>query len=243
MLIRPGMMSEDEPEPPIAGVSIGTAQIMERLGPALQIAWPDHPAEPEDLKAFLETAAGRLLDAAMKLKDEPGFVPAASFTRLSRERTFEYVCAELEDVRGGVETEDLWQAFDALDATAPIRRIAHAGLAIKLRALGAFILFGPTWRDDEMNAADFFPKGAWEASRDAVIAEILERGLSLTNKQVAHITLTRPLPEDIEVYGGSAGPELELIVQLFDQFDGAVDHRLLPAVWSHWWDDFRSSWA
>lgn len=242
MLIRPGMTSEDEPEPPIAAVSIGTAKIMERLGPALRIAWPDHPAEPGDLKFFLEAAAGRLLETAAELKDEPGFVPAAGFTRISRDRTFEYVCAELEDVRGGVETEDLWQSFDALDATAPIRRIAHAGLAIKLRALGAFILFGPTWRDDEMNAADFFPKGDWDASRDAVTAEILERDLQLTNKQVAHITLSRPLPEDIEMYGGSSGPELDWIVGLFIEFDGAVDHRLLLAWWSPWFEDFRSPW-
>ena len=239
MLIRPGTMDEEESEPPIIGSSVGATKVIERLAPGLEIAWPDHPTVPEDLKAFLEGASARLYAAADGLKDEPGFVPAAGFTRNSRDLFFEHVKAELEDVRGGIETEYPWEAFDALDATAPIRRLTRAGLLIKLRALGAFILFGATRRDDEMTAADFFPMDAWKGKRNAEIAEILMKELGFANKQVAHITLTRPLPEDIELYAGSGRPQFERIVGLFTEFDRAVDRRLPPDWWSEWFSEFR----
>jgi len=238
MLVRPGMLRKDESEPPIVGISVGAVKIIERLSPALAIAWPDHPTEPEDLKAFLEEASERLFDAAAALKDDPGFVPAAGFTRISRDLIFEHVKLELEDVRGGIETEDLWQSFDAVEATAPIKRLTRAGLTIKLRALGAFILFGPTRRDDEMTAAEFFPKDVWKNRRDAGVSELLERELGFANKQVAHITLTRPLPEDIEIYAGSRRPQFERIVRLFVEFDDQVDDRLVPQWWSGWFAQF-----
>ena len=238
MLIRPGKLSEDEPEPSIIGSSVGTARIIERLSPALEISWPDHPTEPEDLKAFLEEASKRLFDAAAALKDDPGFVPAATFTRVSRDLTLEHVKLEFEDVRGGVETEALWQSFGALEATVSIKNLTRAGLAIKLRALGAFILSGRTWRDDEMTADDFFPKDQWKERRDSRLSKTLEKELGFANKQVAHITLTRPLPEDIEVYAGSQRPQFERIVRLFAQFDEQVDDRLVPEWWPVWFAEF-----
>jgi hypothetical protein len=74
--------------------------------------------------------------------------------------------------------------------------------------------------------------------RDAEIAEILMKGLGFANKQIAHITLTRPLPGDIELYADSGRPQLERIVELFTEFDRAVDRRLLPDWWPEW---FRGS--
>lgn len=145
---------------------------------------------------------------------------------------------ELEDARGGIETEDLWQSFDALESTAPIKRLTRAGLLIKLRALGAFILFGRTWRDDEMTADDFFPEGVWQQARDSRISATLEKELGFANKQIAHITLTRPLPEDIEVYAGNARSEFDRILTLFAQFDREVDIRLLPQWWPEWFIPF-----
>ncbi|HEV2858094.1 MAG TPA: hypothetical protein VGW80_06800 [Solirubrobacterales bacterium] len=238
MLVRPSRITEEEPEAPIVGTSVSLSKIIERLSPALEIGWPDHPAEPKDLEAFLEEASTRLFDAAAALKTSPNFVPAAGFARISRDLIFEHVKVELEDARGGIETEDLWRSFDALESTAPIKRLTRAGLTIKLRALGAFILFGRTWRDDEMTADDFFPEGDWKRARDAQVSEALEKELGLANKQVAHITLTRPLPEDIEVYAGSGLSEFNRIIALFAEFERAVDSRLLPPWWSDWFISF-----
>ena len=239
LLIRSARLP-GEPEPPIVGESYDRAKILEGLASALEEAWPDFPKDPADLKAFLESASERMYAAAEALKDEPDFVPAAGFTRISRDMTFEYVKLEFDDVWGGLETEDLWQCFDAIDATAPIKRLTRAGLTIKLRALGAFILFGTTFRDDEMTAADFFPKDAWKEKRDADVSGILEKELKFANKQVAHITLTRPLPEDIEVYSGSQRPEFERVVKLFSEFNETVDERLVPDWWSGWFTTFRA---
>jgi hypothetical protein len=238
MLVRPGRITEEEPEGPIVGTSVPVSGIMERLSPALEIGWPDHPAEPEDLVAFLEEASTRLFQAAAALKTDPGFVPAAGFSRLSRNLVLEHVKVEFEDARGGIESEDLWQSFDAHESTAPIKRLTRAGLTIKLRALGAFILFGRTWRDDEMAADDFFPEGDWKKARNSWVAETLEKELGFANKQVAHITLTRPLPEDIEIYAGSARAEFDRILTLFAEFNDRVDNRLLPQWWSKWFITF-----
>jgi hypothetical protein len=69
------------------------------------------------------------------------FQPPAS--RGSREQFFEHLRVEMSDLRGGIETEDLWQAIDSLEATEPLKHLAEAGLRIKLPAVGAFLLGRP----------------------------------------------------------------------------------------------------
>lgn len=75
MLVRPGRITNEEPETPIVGASVPVSKIMERLSPALEIGWPNHPSEPKDLEGFLEEASTHLFDAAAALKTDPGFVP------------------------------------------------------------------------------------------------------------------------------------------------------------------------
>lgn len=240
MLIRPARTPED-PEPAIIGESIGSGRVIERLAPALEEAWPEYPRDPADLKAFLEEASSLLYRAAAGLQNEPDFVPAAGFSRVSRDRTFEYVKLELVDVQGGLEAEGLWQDLDAFDATAAITRLTRAGLMIKLRALGAFVVHGKTTRMDEMTAADFFPNGNWKQKRDPKISETLESELGFANKQLAHITLTRPLPEDVEIYASSQAPQFERVIRLFSEFNRSVDPRLVPDWWPDWFDRFSRS--
>lgn len=244
LLIRPGRLP-GEPEPPIAGEQYDREQIFEKLAPALEEAWPGHPQEPEDLAGFLQEVVDRTLETARKLRGEKDCVPAAGFFRLAREEFFEHLRAELEDVQGGVETEDLWRAFDNLEATAPIKQLAQAGLRIKLRALGAFLLSKPQDRyDDEMSASEFFPSGKWEQLRDSEISQAIRRTQGPAHKQIAHVTLTRPLPEEREVYAtASYRPQLERIVRLFGQFTEEVDQRLLPEWWPDWFHELSSDTA
>lgn len=191
---------------------------------------------------FLEVAVDRVLETAKGLRQEEGYVPAVAFLRLARDEFFEHLRAELQDVRGGVQTEDLWQAFDNLEATAPIKQLTQAGLRIKLRALGAFLLAKPQNRyDDEMCASEFFPAGEWEQLRDAEISETIRHTQGLADKQIAHVTLTRPLPEEREVYAAASYRlQLEGIVRVFGQFAEAVDERLLPEWWPDWFREFAN---
>lgn len=61
-------------------------------------------------------------------------------TDAGRDLVFEHLKQELTDVLGGVETEHFWDAFDALEATASIKQLTLAGLMIKLRSLGSFLV-------------------------------------------------------------------------------------------------------
>lgn len=230
-----------EPEPPIVGEHCARDQLLTWLAPALIDTWPDHPKGPDNLAAFLDEAVSRISVSAGQLFQEEGYVPAASFIRQAREQFFEHLQVELQDVRGGVETENLWRAFENLEATAPIKHLTQAGLRIKLRALGAFLLGKPGDRKDEMSASEFFPTGEWERVRDAEVCEVIRREQGLTNKQIAHVTLTRPLPEEREIYE-SAGhrPQIERIVLIFRQFTEAVDTRLVPEWWSDWFREFSN---
>jgi len=57
----------------------------------------------------------------------------------------------------------------------------------------------------------------------------------LIHKQIAHLTITRPLPEETGVYRLSTYLYLmQDIVGLLEQFSAAVDARLLPDWWQEW---------
>lgn len=239
LLIRPGRVSEEE-EPPVIGEEVDRAVVMGRLKPALDLAWPDYPDPPEAIGPFLEAAATRFEKKAEEMAGTDGFVPAAQvMTSMSRDLVFEHLKQELTDVLGGVETEHFWNSFDALDATAPIKWLTQAGLLIKLRSLGSFLVGAPNRFDDEIAAEEFFSAGRWREVRDErICAEVAAYG-RVVNKGFAHLTLTRPLPEERDVYRpASYRPSLEELVQLFEEFTENVDSRLLPDWWRGWLVDF-----
>lgn len=241
LLLRPGKLP-DEPEPSIFGEEMGRGDLMTKLEPALSLAWPRHPTEPEELQPFLEEALERISAKAKSLSKEEAFVPAARYPRHNRELVFEHLKLELLDVRGGIETESLWESFDALEATAPIKQLTLAGLRIKLRALGAFLVGKANHYEDELAAAEFFEAGRWEALRDSHLCDAISSDMRQVNKQFAHLTLTRPLPEDQGVYTpASYAANLERLIAVFSQFSEAVDPRLLPEWWPEWFEEFSNS--
>jgi hypothetical protein len=239
LMLRPGK-HPDEEAPPILGEEVDPAVIVARLKPALDLAWPEHPDRPEAVASFLETAATRFEAKAKELGGAEGFVPAAQvMTSMSRDLVFEHLKQELTDVLGGVETEDFWDAFDALEVTAPIKQLTRAGLLIKLRSLGSFLLGAPNRFDDEIAAEEFFLAGRWKEVRDERISGEIAFHNQVINKAFAHLTLTRPLPEDRDIYrSGSYRPSLEELVQLFEEFTENVDQRLLPDWWREWFTGF-----
>jgi hypothetical protein len=158
LLLRPGKLDDTE-EPAIVGEGVDRVLLMAHLKPALDFAWPERPAERGDLASFLEEALDRFQVKSEEIADDERFVPAAMFADTGRSLVFEHLKLELIDVLGGVETEDLWSSFDALSATAPIKQLTQAGLRIKMRSLGSFLLGSPSHFDDEIAAAEFFPTG------------------------------------------------------------------------------------
>jgi hypothetical protein len=64
------------------------------------------------------------------------------------------------------------------------------------------------------------------------------------NKLFAHLTLSRPLPEDREVYQpASYRPGLKRLVRVFEEFTENVDERLLPDWWQGWFQQYRDDVA
>ena len=235
LMLRPGKLP-DEDAPPILGEEMDPALIVAKLKPALDLAWPDHPDKPEAIAPFLEAAATRFEEKAKEMAGAEGFVPAAQvMTDMSRDLVFEHLKQELTDVLGGVETEHFWDSFDALDATAPIKQLTRAGLLIKFRSLGSFLVGAPNRFDDEIAAEEFFPAGRWKEVRDERVSGDVAAYGRVINKGFAHLTLTRPLPEERDVYRpASYRPSLEELVQLFEEFTENVDPRLLPDWWRGW---------
>jgi hypothetical protein len=239
LMLRPGKL-KDEEEPPIVGEEIDQAVIFARLKSALDLAWPDHTEQPEAIAPFLESATARFQAKAREMSGAEGFVPAAQvLTSISRDLVFEHLKQELTDVLGGIESEDFWDAFDTLEATASIKHLTRAGLLIKLRSLGSFLVGAPNKFDDEIAAEEFFPAGRWEEVRDERISSGVAAYNRIINKGFAHLTLTRPLPEDRDIHRpGSYRPSLDELVQLFEQFTENVDPRLLPEWWRDWFAGF-----
>jgi hypothetical protein len=97
----------------------------------------------------------------------------------------------------------------------------------------------PTHHQDEPTAAEFFGAGKWEDVRDPdVAASVLATQITI-HKQIAHLTISRPLPEEIGVYRtgsfrGLVGEVLSMLVE----FSEAVDQRLLPDWRQKWLGEF-----
>lgn len=58
--------------------------------------------------------------------------------------------------------------------------------------MGAFLTNPPSRYTDELTAAAFFPVGKWEEARDTEIAGDVLWVQKRVDKQVAHLTISRP---------------------------------------------------
>lgn len=234
------------------GLNLAREELLGRFRPALTIAWPDRSDEVDDLEGFLLAARKRIVARSEVLADAEGFVPAGQWTEHSRHLLLENLRLEVEALVGGVRPEGLRQAFDGTGDTAPLLELVESGMLIKVRSAGAFLVIPPTHHQDELTAAEFFGAGKSEDVRyPDVAASVLATQITI-HKQIAHLTISRPLPEEIGVYRtgsfrGLVGEVLSMLVE----FSEAVDQRLLPD-WRQKWlgefgcasrSDFVGGWA
>jgi hypothetical protein len=233
-LLRPATIPGADPFP-IIGFEFDLDALMRELTPALDIAWPERSRDIADFERFLHEAYSRCVQKAELLSDQEAFVPAASWRSASRDVLLEHLRRDLDALVGGVRAEGLWRAFTETDDTAPLAELVETGLLIKLRALGDFFILKPSSYHDELRAAQFFPTGKWADIRDAKAAERMLINQRAIHKEIAHLTVSRPLPEEIAVYRpGHYRGLVEDLLALLDQFTGAVDTRLLPNWWPDW---------
>ena len=233
-LLRPASLEDEEPQP-ILGTRFLPGGWMERLRPTLDTVWPDRPERVEDVESFLGEAHRRIVAHAESLAGEQGFVPAARWERHARDLLLEHLRLEVDALLGGVHAERLWRAFDETADTAPLGELVATGMMIKLRSVGGFLVLPPTHHEDELTAAEFFAAGRWEEARSKNIAERVDATRKLLHKQIAHLTISRPFPEEIEVYRPSSyrSPVNDLLT-LLEEFGEAVDRRLAPEWWPDW---------
>jgi hypothetical protein len=233
-LLRAASRAEGHLEP-IIGTQMDRDRLLEDLRSALDVVWPDRPPDVTDLEAFLREAYRRFVSRADALAGEDGFVPAARWREQARDLLLEHLQAEIEALVGGVRTEGFWHSFGAVSDIEQLGELVAAGMLIKLRSVGAFLVLPPSRYEDELTAAAFFSAGKWDQARDEAIAERIARNQKLTHKQIAHLTLTRPLPEETSVYRASTYLYLvQDVLTLLEQFTAAVDPRLLPDRWPEW---------
>lgn len=231
-LVRPASLSPEELMP-ILGLDLRRDALLEALGPALDIAWPDRPTKVGDLERFLEQARRKIIDAAVALDGVDGFVPAALWTDAGRELLLEHLRLDIATLVGGVRAEGLWGAFGETPDTEPLGELIIAGMFIKLRAVGAFLIQKSSRHRDELTAAQFFAAGAWDlASGDDEITQRVLRLQVPVHKQVAHLTVSRPQPDELVVYRPSTyRPMVEDLLALVERFAEHVDERLVPDGW------------
>jgi hypothetical protein len=240
LLLRPGQWG-DEPEPIFAHL-YDRGDLLEKLAPALADAWPDHPVPDADgLEAFLREAYRRFVASERALEGEEGFVPAALWTHMARGLLLEHLREEVDALVGGVHLEPVWTAWNAMDETRPMYELMQAGMRIKLRVVSDFLTGERSRHEDELFAAQFFPAGEWSTHRDTDMASLVRERQRFVHKQVAHLTATRPLPEERDIYRpDSYRDELLELVMLLEQFTAGIDARLLPDWWAEWASGLRA---
>jgi hypothetical protein len=225
----------------IFGLDLDREALLTALEPALQTAWPDRPSAPEgDLEQFLREAYARIVARSDDVSRDEGFVPAARWRDGARDIFLEHVQLDVMALVGGVRAEGLWFAFGETHDTAPLHELIVAGMMIKARAVGAFLV-GPAARHaDELTAVQFFPAGQWVAARDEKVANQVISLLPLVHKQTAHLTMSRPVPSEIAVYRpGTYRHIVELLLTLLEQFVKSVDGRLLHDEFRVWAEGLR----
>lgn len=233
-LMRPAQIDPDE-FMAIVGLDLERSALLAALAPALNTAWPGHPEPGEDLEAFLREAHQRIARRAKKVAGRAGYVPAALWSLTARELLLEYLQLDVNHLVGGVRSEAVWFAFTGTPDTEPMFELVSAGMLIKLRAVGAFLVLPPSSYKDELTAAQFFPAGEWEDIRDEAAAEGLLRLQPLIHKQVAHLTITRPWPTERDRYRPDSYDHLvRAVLSVLEDFSAKVDERLLLDGWSDW---------
>jgi hypothetical protein len=211
------------------------SRILKRTLFALGEFQPMEIGNVEQAKAAIQSARTVIRKRRQALKATEDFVPAAEWNSEFRGILFEHLRVEMETLWGAIRVEPLWMSFGQLQVTDPIQRLCLTGGRTIHRAVGEFLVGSSGSYSDQAAARDFFPDDGWETIRSEGVAESVLRSMRLTNKQVAHLTSTRPLPEDYYVYAPqSLGPEVEGLMTLLREFTSAAPAALLPAWWGDW---------
>jgi hypothetical protein len=221
---------------PTVAQKLGAPYVLQSLEPVLAFAWPARP-DVEDLDEFLRRTHARFLAYLRDQKGGASFVPAVEWDHGGRVHLLEHLRADVEQIVGGRRA---WHFIDALASLAggePISRLAQAGLDIKIRAVTSFLTANaPTGRFDEheLTAAQFFAPGRWGEIRSPKATRDLVSYGNGVSKLVAHLTAERPRLDDLHLYGGDPGWEVQLLLQLLGEFGGAVDAELVPEWLPDW---------
>ncbi len=231
--LRPGGSADN----PIIAHDYSLTRLLAALERALELSWPDRPGQVSDLEQFLPEAYRRFVATSDALATDGAYVEAARWSAEGRNQLLEHVKLEIEALVGGVKVEDLWQSFETTGDTAPLKVLIENGLLVTYRSHASFLVGPPNRFEDEICAADFFPIGEWEEKRNPVLVQQLVAGSKYVNKQVAHLTVSRPLANVISIYRpGSYADLTREVVELMDQFTELVDPLLLPDWWHDWLD-------
>lgn len=215
----------------------GVARVIAALTDALDIAWPDREA-PDDLDAYLVDARTRILGRLRADKKAATFVAAVDWNSGGRAHVLEHLRADVEQIVGGLSA---WYFVEGLDGVAggePVRRLVEAGIAIKIRAVGQFLTGAPprkSYEDHEITAAQFFTPATWGEIRSSEASGLLITYYEHVNRQIAHLTSTRPRVEEVDLYRTDLRWLLAQVLILLGQFGTAVDRKLVP--------DWLPAWA
>ena len=210
--------------------------LLDRLGPGLDLVWPDRPSSPENVERFLGEAFRRAVEGLNQMKTVEDVIPAAHWTDNARDLFLEHLGEEVDALVGGVHTEPIWMGFGNVSATEAITELTATGMLTKLRAVGEFLVGLPRSRyQDELRAADFFPAAKWVDLRTEELAEHVLTNQKLFHKQIAHVTITRPIPSEKWTYRPSSYFSIVTdLLALLQEFTDSADERLIPHWWREW---------
>lgn len=246
-LLRPAALPRTTPPPPV-GADQAVTEHAAALRVPLEVVGAPVSSAGRSSTEFLTDARHAIRDGLLRLIDENGSPRAAILSAAGREKTLGYVRKEFEDL---VAVADQWYDICELARTGILTTNAldllKAGFQIRLRSLSAFLTGQPT-RKDEFSAACFLPAGAWLTARDADRCQRLAGGADrealtqgqwafhkVVNKQVAHLSLSRPDLEDLHLVRWDLPlTALYDVTELLRQWTRVVDHRVLPEGWTLW---------
>ena len=214
----------------------GAPRVLASLSDALDIAWPDRQP-PEDLDAYMVDARARTLERLRADKKAAMFVAAVDWNSGGRAHVLEHLRADVEQIVGGLSAWHFVEGLDGIAGGEPLRRLVEAGIAIKIRAVGQFLTGAPprkSYEDHEITAAQFFTAGTWGEIRSPEASSLLVTYYEHVNRQIAHLTSTRPRVEDVDRYGTDLHWLLAQVLILLGQFGMAVDRQLVPEWLPAW---------
>lgn len=220
------------------GVSPELVDLLSRSYSALNLELPRAPTNEAEATSAIEIAEEEIARRLRTLRVAPDFVPAAEWSPGFVEVVFSHLRAEMDALLGAIRVEPLWMSLGQLEVTEPIQRLCLNGGRMVIRVVGEFLVGSSRNYSDQAAARDFFPGDGWESIRSEELAKDVLRSMKLVTKQVAHLTTTRPTPEDFYVYAPSSlAPETEDLLALLREFTEAVSEDLLPEWWGEWLPD------